>query len=257
MTKLNAIWQSRRAALLQGGAAPGATPSTRTASTTSTPPTSQRLFGPGGLIDAFTNDQLLPYIDTAARPWRWRADLGLDDGALASLERARRIRDALFPGGAGPVMTFTLEPTDLSPNASARHPQPRRPGAHLLQQRRARPAPMTWPGKDGTGVITLAFRPVERLARGDDQRERRLGLAAHAARRPPAGRPTCPTSSACASPTGGYYADFDLAGEQRRQPLRPADVLEVRVPGPDLKCPAINLPAPRTRVAYALCMGCA
>ena len=45
-----------------------------------------RLFGPGGLIDTFTNDHLLPYIDTAARPWRWRADLGLDDGG------ARRAR---------------------------------------------------------------------------------------------------------------------------------------------------------------------
>ena len=66
---------------------PAATPSTRRAPSTSTPPTSPGVFGPGGLIDAFTNDHLLPYVDTAARPWRWRADLGLDDGALAALER--------------------------------------------------------------------------------------------------------------------------------------------------------------------------
>ena len=78
-----------------------------------------RVFSPGGLIDGFTNDHLLPYVDTAQRPWRWRADLGLDDGALAALERARGIRDALFPGGAGPIMAFTLEPKDSRPTPTA------------------------------------------------------------------------------------------------------------------------------------------
>ena len=58
------------------------------------------MFGPGQLIDTFTNEQLKPFIDTStARPWKWRADLGLDDKALANLEQARRIRDALFLGG--------------------------------------------------------------------------------------------------------------------------------------------------------------
>ena len=70
------------------------------------------------------------------------------------------IRDALFPGGAGPVMTFTLEPKDLSPSAA-------RVTLNLDGQvlnyfnSATRPAPMTWPGKDGTGVITLAFQPVD------------------------------------------------------------------------------------------------
>ncbi len=119
-----------------------------------------RVFGPGGLIDGFTNDQLLPYVDTASRPWRWRADLGLDAGALASIEQARRVRDGLFPGGAGPIMTFTLEPKDLSPTAA-------RVALNLDGQvlnyfnSATRPAPMTWPGKDGTGVIILSFQPVD------------------------------------------------------------------------------------------------
>ena len=119
-----------------------------------------RVFGPGGLIDAFINDHLLPYVDTASRPWRWRADLGLDDGALAALEQARRIRDALFPGGAGPMMTFTLEPKDLSPSAT--RVTLNLDGQSLIYFNNAtRPQPMTWPGKDGTGVITLAFQPVD------------------------------------------------------------------------------------------------
>jgi type VI secretion system protein ImpL len=119
-----------------------------------------RLFGPGGLIDSFTNDHLLAYVDTAARPWTWRADLGLDDSALAALERARQIRDALFPGGAGPIMAFTLEAKDLSPSAT-------RVTLNLDGQvlnffnSATRPQPMTWPSQAGTGVITLSFQPID------------------------------------------------------------------------------------------------
>ena len=119
-----------------------------------------RLFGPGQLMDNFINDQLLPYIDTARRPWAWRSDFGLDNGLLAPFERARSIRDALFPGGAGPIMAFTLEPTDLTPNAS-------RVTLNLDGQQMTyfnsavRPAPMTWPGPDKTNLITMAFAPID------------------------------------------------------------------------------------------------
>jgi type VI secretion system protein ImpL len=120
----------------------------------------QRLFGPGGLIDAFTNDHLAPFIETSTRPWRWRADLGLDDGALAAFEQARSIRNALFPGGAGPIMSFTLEPKDLS--ASASRVTLNVDGQVVTYLHSAtRPQPMTWPGRDGTGVVTLAFLPVD------------------------------------------------------------------------------------------------
>ena len=157
--KLNAIWQSDVLAFCKA-ALVGRYPFDPNGVNDVNTADFQRLFGPGGLIDSFTNDHLLPYVDVTARPWRWRADLGLDDGALASLERARRIRDALFPGGAGPVMTFNLTPTDLSPNASA--VTLNLDGQSLTYANAAaRGAPMTWPGKDGTGVISLAFRPVE------------------------------------------------------------------------------------------------
>ena len=95
---------------------------------------------------------------------------------------------------------------------------------------------MTWPGKDGTGVITLAFRPVEpkpevmtsesgawawlRMLRGGNLQ---------ATDRPDLFR--------LRLSSGGYLRRLRPPGEQRRQPLRPADVLEVRVPGPDLIMP--------------------
>lgn len=119
-----------------------------------------RLFGPGGLIDTFTNEHLINYVDTASQPWKWRADFGLDSSALAAFEQARHIRDDLFPGGTGPVMNFTLEPKDLSP--SVMRVTLNLDGQNLVYYNNAtRPQPMTWPGKDGTGVISLAFQPID------------------------------------------------------------------------------------------------
>ncbi len=120
----------------------------------------QRLFGPGGLIDGFVNDNLAAYVDSTVRPWKWRADFGLDASLLAPFERARSMRDALFPGGSGPVMAFTLQATDLSANAS--RVTLNVDGQVLTYFNAAtRPEPMTWPGRDGTNMITLSFAPVD------------------------------------------------------------------------------------------------
>ncbi len=120
----------------------------------------QRLFGPGGLIDAFTNTHLLQYVDTTVRPWQWRADFGLPAAQLQPFEQARSIRDGLFPGGAGPIMAFTLEPKDLSANAA--RVTLNIDGQTLTYFNSAtRPQAMTWPGKDGTNLISLAFTPVD------------------------------------------------------------------------------------------------
>jgi type VI secretion system protein ImpL len=120
----------------------------------------QRLFGPGGLIDAFTNTHLLQYVDTTVRPWNWRADFGLPSASLQPFEQARSIRDALFPGGAGPIMAFTLEPKDLSANAA--RVTLNLDGQQLVYFNSAtRPQAMTWPGKDGTNLISLSFSPVD------------------------------------------------------------------------------------------------
>ena len=121
----------------------------------------QRLFAPGGLIDAFVNTHLLQYVDdTKVRPWAWRADFGLDAATLHPFEQARSIRNGLFPGGAGPIMAFTLEPKDLSANAS--RVTLNLDGQQLVYfNSAARPQPMTWPGKDGTNLISLSFAPID------------------------------------------------------------------------------------------------
>ena len=119
-----------------------------------------RLFGPGGLVDSYINDQLLPYVDTTARPWTWRTDFGLDPALLVPFEKARSIRDALFPGGAGPSIGFQLEPVDLS--ASAARVTLNVDGQILTYFNAApRPVQMTWPGPDGTNLVSLSFAPVD------------------------------------------------------------------------------------------------
>jgi type VI secretion system protein ImpL len=120
----------------------------------------RELFAPGARIDKFVTDNLLPYIDTTVKPWAWRADFGLDGSLLAPFERARSIRDGLFPGGSGPVMAFTLEAKDLTPNAAG---VTLNVDGQLLTYLNAatRPMPMTWPGPDGTNLISLSFQPAD------------------------------------------------------------------------------------------------
>jgi type VI secretion system protein ImpL len=120
----------------------------------------QRLFGPGQLIDGFINTHLIQYVDTTVRPWAWRSDLGLPSASLQPFEQARSIRDGLFPGGAGPIMIFNLEPKDLSANASR---VTLNIDGDLLTyfNSAARPQKMTWPGKDASNFISLAFTPVD------------------------------------------------------------------------------------------------
>jgi type VI secretion system protein ImpL len=120
----------------------------------------RELFAPGARIDKFVTDNLLPYIDTTVKPWAWRADFGLDGSLLAPFERARSIRDGLFPGGSGPVMAFTLEAKDLTPNAAS---VTLNVDGQVLTYLNAatRPMPMTWPGPDGTNLISLSFQPAD------------------------------------------------------------------------------------------------
>ena len=120
----------------------------------------RQLFAPDGRIEKFTTENLLPYIDTATQPWTWRADFGLDDSLLAPFERARLISKGLFPGGAGPVFSFNLEPKDLAPNAAS--VTLNIDGQVLTYLNAAsRPAGIKWPGPDGTNLISLSFQPAD------------------------------------------------------------------------------------------------
>lgn len=80
------------------------------------------LMGPSGVIDAFYNDYLEPFVLVRRRQISsvetQGAGLGLSQDALNQISTARTIRDAFFPrGGTSPEATFTIRPSFLDPEA--------------------------------------------------------------------------------------------------------------------------------------------
>ena len=82
-----------------------------------------RLFGAGGIFDAFFKDRLTPLVDTSRTPWVWRPGGGGPAGETTSMlqqfELAQQIRDNYFgPSGQMPEQTFTLVTGDLDKSAT-------------------------------------------------------------------------------------------------------------------------------------------
>jgi type VI secretion system protein ImpL len=120
-----------------------------------------RLFGPGGLIDSFFNNNLKPFVNTAGGSWRWKpvgnVSLGIPNSRLRAFQRAALIRDTFFSsGGNQPSVSFGLKPVYLDANVST----------FLLdlegQKFRYRHGPTrttqaTWPNPDSTGQVRIVF----------------------------------------------------------------------------------------------------
>jgi type VI secretion system protein ImpL len=119
-----------------------------------------RLFGAGGVFDAFFKENLQALVDTSRNPWNWRAgtsgSLGVSLSMLRQFETAQRIRDSYFQiGGQLPEVKFNVTPAYLDAAASRftfeidgqsvdyRH------GPERTQ-------PMVWPGPS-PGVAAMSF----------------------------------------------------------------------------------------------------
>ncbi len=124
------------------------------------PPDIAKVLGPGQLIDKFVTEKLAPYIDTTQSPWQWRADIKRDPAALVPFERARKLRDVLFPGGQGPLLEFDLKGIALSANAVKVTLDI--DGQELVfTGSETKPVAMKWPGTGGSNVISLTFTPAD------------------------------------------------------------------------------------------------
>ncbi len=77
----------------------------------------ERFFGPEGTLASFYQDNLRPFLEQAPEQLR-DADGNplLHESVLASLERARRIREAYFDADGLLDVEFSLEPISLSPD---------------------------------------------------------------------------------------------------------------------------------------------
>lgn len=80
------------------------------------------LLGPSGVVDAFYNDYLKPFIVVRRRQFSpiqtQGAGLGLSQESLNQISTAQTIKDAFFAkGGSSPEAKFTIRPTFLDPEA--------------------------------------------------------------------------------------------------------------------------------------------
>ena len=82
-----------------------------------------RLFGYGGVYDAFFKAELAPLVDTTRATWAWRNDatgaaVGGSMGMLRQFEAAERIRQMFFrPGSQDVEVRFSVSIVDLDANA--------------------------------------------------------------------------------------------------------------------------------------------
>lgn len=117
-----------------------------------------RLFGPGGLIDAFFQENLTKFVDTTNEQWSWRGEgLGISDEALAQFQRAANIRDAFFVGGGKtPSATFELKPLTMGQDIKQFILDLE---GQIVDYRHGPPqiSKLQWPGPDGPGRVRLVF----------------------------------------------------------------------------------------------------
>jgi type VI secretion system protein ImpL len=76
-----------------------------------------RVFGVGGLFDAFFQANLAPLVDTSRPIWRWREgaeSVGGSEALLTQFQSAERIRQVFFkPSGQTPEVHFNVSPDEL------------------------------------------------------------------------------------------------------------------------------------------------
>ncbi|HEV7912915.1 MAG TPA: type VI secretion system membrane subunit TssM, partial [Albitalea sp.] len=121
-----------------------------------------RTFGAGGLIDGFFQRQLLPHVDTSARPWTYRGADGSE--SLQQFQRAQAIRDAFFRDGGrrlGMRLDFRLIELDAGVSEFTLDVD-----GQVLRFRPGASAPQTlqWPGPADSGRVHLQLTPTSGTA---------------------------------------------------------------------------------------------
>jgi len=141
----------------------GRYPLDRGSSRDATPADFAQVFGPGGKIDLLFQQKLAPYVDTAARPWKFRAvegvPLGVDNGTLPQFQRAQVIRETFFPSG-GTASSLKLQFKPLEMDASLKQFILDVDG-QVVQYDHGPQVPTTvqWPGPRGSTQVRVQVSP--------------------------------------------------------------------------------------------------
>jgi type VI secretion system protein ImpL len=123
-----------------------------------------RLFAPNGVLDAFFQAQIRPWVDMSGAVWRVRSLGGVappvDAAAVTRFQRAAAIRDAFFPtGGTEPQLRFTVAPVSL--DAGSKQATLALEGITITDAGHDGPAMSArWPGDGGAAQASLTFDPA-------------------------------------------------------------------------------------------------
>ncbi len=163
--RLNALWTASAAQFCRQAIA-GRYPLVRSATQEVTQDDFGKFFAPGGLVDQFFQQNLLPYVDMGGRQWRWRPNgdkvtLGIPQDVLDNFQRAAQVRDAYFgAGGKQASMRFDLKLVGADPALSQvmleidGQPVPFGPAATV------RAASLQVPSGKGSGLVRLETTPA-------------------------------------------------------------------------------------------------
>ena len=122
-----------------------------------------RVFGPGGLFDSFFQKNLVNYVDTSSRPWKFKsvdgASMGADTSTLLQFQHAAMIRDTFFRGGSQVGVRLDFKPIEMDATITqfildvdgqivkyAHGPQI--------------PISVQWPGPRGSSQVRVQITPV-------------------------------------------------------------------------------------------------
>ena len=115
-----------------------------------------RLFGPGGQFDLYFAKQIAPFVDTSGATWRPRTLGGveppIDAATAAGFQRIAAIRDAFFPTGGAPQLSFSLAPAAGGEPAATLAI-----GGTTVSKDVNQAASFNWPGGGGLSAASLSF----------------------------------------------------------------------------------------------------
>ena len=186
-----------------------------------------RLFGPGGVLDNFFQQNLKQFVNTARRPWQWQYAnaAGIGSAALAQFERAQSIRDAFFGNSATPGFSYEVTPVTL--DAQSLSVRLDIQGQTLTWTHGpVRPTTMRWPGTVDAGA-RVSMQPSAiggAISQGGPWAPFRLFDAASIT---PEGR----DSFTVAFQAGLHAASFEVRSGTVLNPFTLADLRAFRCPG--------------------------
>lgn len=124
------------------------------------------LFGPGGDIESFFNENLLRYVDTRSRPWTWKAgtgaELGISEEVLRQFEFADQIKRTFFANGVTPSVAFQIQPYAAGEQVNEALLQVDGQQITYVRGQGSNPFPLTWPGPAGSASISFVPRAINR-----------------------------------------------------------------------------------------------